>query len=186
MAEVDRDGAVAIAKRHLTEMQADSGLDGQLALLTSETEEHDFGWVFFYNSSRFLQTGDFSYALVGNAPLLVERDTGRLLTLGTALPTEDYLDVYRVTGDPHGEVDHLVLVDGLPDGISTSEATLTLRRVLDLPMAQARNIALQLEGNETLTLRFDQSTDASELTERLRDEGFPFRMRRGPRDEPAA
>mgnify|MGYP001952417046 CR=1 FL=1 len=36
-------------------------------LAICEVKEHEFGWVFFYNSKRYLETGEFSAALAGNA-----------------------------------------------------------------------------------------------------------------------
>lgn len=33
--------------------------------------EYDFGWVFFWNTKRFMESGDHRHGLVGNAPLIV-------------------------------------------------------------------------------------------------------------------
>lgn len=40
------------------------------------TIEKDFGWVFFYNSRKFVETEEFSYCLAGNAPIIVNRFDG--------------------------------------------------------------------------------------------------------------
>lgn len=52
-------------------------------MLTLEREFAE-GWVFFDNSARFQQTGAFRDGLVGNAPLIVDRDTGQIHITGTA------------------------------------------------------------------------------------------------------
>ncbi|CAN7483775.1 YrhB domain-containing protein [Pseudoxanthomonas sp. LjRoot143] len=70
-------------------------------ILDDATLEKPWGWVFFYTSRRYHETGDFRYALAGNAPYLVERATGRLMDTGTAYPTADYIANYERTGDPH-------------------------------------------------------------------------------------
>jgi immunity protein 35 of polymorphic toxin system len=66
-----------------------------LVVLDDCTIEREWGWVFFYTSDRFLKTGDFSYGLAGNAPYIVNRDTGELLTTGTANPIDYYIAEYE-------------------------------------------------------------------------------------------
>jgi hypothetical protein len=34
-------------------------------------ERKPYGWVLHYNSKRFVETGDITYALIGNCPLVV-------------------------------------------------------------------------------------------------------------------
>ena len=43
------------------------------SLLESRTREDDDGWYFSYQSTSFLQTGNFSESLVGNWPIFVNR-----------------------------------------------------------------------------------------------------------------
>ncbi len=76
--------------------------DDAYLVLDDDTIEKSWGWVFFYTSQRWHDTGDIAYAIVGNAPLLVERKSGRLIVTGTAFPIERYLQAYEETGDPHG------------------------------------------------------------------------------------
>jgi hypothetical protein len=45
----------------------------------------DEGWLFFYNSKDFIETGSFSSRLVGNGPIFVDR-SGVVKTLPTAIP----------------------------------------------------------------------------------------------------
>jgi hypothetical protein len=71
-----------------------------------------YGWVFGYQSRSFLETGDFRDAYCGNAPFLVEKDTGRVLCLGTAHPIEHYLSNYEATGDPHSRLGRTVRLEG--------------------------------------------------------------------------
>ncbi len=73
----------------------------KLTILEKETIEGDFGWVFFYQSKKFIESGDYAYALGGNAPLLVSRQDGKLHTTGTAHPIETYINNFRRSGDPH-------------------------------------------------------------------------------------
>lgn len=64
-------------------------------LVIVRVDEHDFGWVYFYDSSVHVGTGKPSDAVVGNAPLIVDRTDGRLYVTGTAHPIDHYLLEYR-------------------------------------------------------------------------------------------
>jgi len=68
--------------------------DDRLVIMRDRTLEKPYGWVFFYNSRRYLETGDFRHMAGGNAPLLVSRSSGNIVVLGTALPLEEYLEPY--------------------------------------------------------------------------------------------
>ncbi|MBK8474996.1 MAG: hypothetical protein IPL39_01455 [Opitutaceae bacterium] len=54
------------------------------AIADADTSEEIFGWVFFYNSRRFLETGEFSCRLAGNGPVIVDTLSGEVTMLGTA------------------------------------------------------------------------------------------------------
>jgi hypothetical protein len=75
------------------------GLD--LVVIDDETIERDFGWVFFYESRRFLEAGRLEDKLAGNAPYIVDRRSGVLHITGTAHPIEYYISHYERHGTPH-------------------------------------------------------------------------------------
>ena len=62
----------------------------ELVLLPSPFET-SATFVFFYNTADFFATGNYIYALGGNAPLMVSKLTGEIKEAGTALPTEHYV-----------------------------------------------------------------------------------------------
>ncbi len=64
----------------------------------SSTAEEDFGWIFFYNSRRFLEDGHFLDELAGNAPIIVSRTSGDVIVTGTAKPVEEYVTALRREG----------------------------------------------------------------------------------------
>lgn len=49
------------------------------------THEHEMveGWLFCFQSLRYLQSGEISDALAGNGPIFVDRHTGEQHALGT-------------------------------------------------------------------------------------------------------
>lgn len=71
-------------------------------VLDEATIEKPWGWVFFYTSKLWRETGDIKYAVAGNSPLIVERKDGCILSTGTACATESYIENYERCGDPNG------------------------------------------------------------------------------------
>ena len=68
---------------------------GELVVLGHETIERPSLWVFFYTSRLYLETGDLSHALAGNAPYIVNRLTGEITGTGTAYPVDYYVSRYE-------------------------------------------------------------------------------------------
>ena len=67
----------------------------RLIVLEEETIEKEYGWIFFYTSRQFIETGDLNYLVAGNAPIVVNRRTGNLTWLGTAEPLDNYVRNYE-------------------------------------------------------------------------------------------
>ena len=64
-------------------------------ILESATLEKEWGWVFFYDSVDHIRTGDDKDAIAGNAPFIVNRNSGELVVTGTAWPIEKYIEDYE-------------------------------------------------------------------------------------------
>jgi len=64
-------------------------------VLADETIEMPWGWVFFYQSKAYVESGDDVEMLAGNAPIIVNRYTGELVHTGTAYDIEHYLQEYE-------------------------------------------------------------------------------------------
>ncbi len=54
-----------------------------------------YGNVYSYDSKEYLLSGNFNKSLVGNAPFLVEKKSGRVVGFGTANSLENYLQNYE-------------------------------------------------------------------------------------------
>jgi immunity protein 35 of polymorphic toxin system len=79
-----------IASAHLRSMMQGSGIE--VVIIGSATIEKSYGWIFFYDSKEFLESGNFSDRLAGNAPIVVAKADGRIHTTGTAYPLQHYLE----------------------------------------------------------------------------------------------
>jgi hypothetical protein len=75
----------------LRELNKGRSVDEELVLMEEHTIAKPYGWIFFYNSRRYVETRDFLHALEGNGPVVVERRTGRMTHLGTARPTDEVI-----------------------------------------------------------------------------------------------
>lgn len=74
--------------------------DGVLRIQDQSTLRLSFGWMFLYQSTEYLETGDYSTMISGNAPLLVDRFTGALWVTGTEERPDVYAANYAASGDP--------------------------------------------------------------------------------------
>ena len=67
----------------------------RLHLVVTSMTEYDFGWVFAYATKEYMETGSVSDALVGNAPLIVDRGDGQIYVTGTGRPIAQFIAEYR-------------------------------------------------------------------------------------------
>ena len=51
------------------------------AIFDERTVELPWGWVFYWNTRLYLETGDFEHAVFGNPPLVVNRRDGSVTTI---------------------------------------------------------------------------------------------------------
>jgi len=74
--------------------------EGQARIMRELTIAKPYGWIFFYQSNEYLDGGDEMAMLVGNAPIIVNRNTSELRATGTAMRLEHYLEEYEKTLPP--------------------------------------------------------------------------------------
>lgn len=64
-------------------------------ILDEHTIEKEFGWIFFYSSQKYEETDNISYALAGNAPIIVNKFNSSIHITGTAFDIEYYIAEYE-------------------------------------------------------------------------------------------
>ena len=67
----------------------------KFVILDENTIVKDWGWIFFYQSSKFLKSENISDALAGNALFIVNKNTGEIIETGTAFPIDHYIQEYE-------------------------------------------------------------------------------------------
>lgn len=55
----------------------------EIVILDKHTVERAYGWIFFYQSKKFIQTENISYMLIGNGPIVIEKIDGKTHCLGS-------------------------------------------------------------------------------------------------------
>lgn len=88
---ISKQTAFEIARKTVAELKSNE----PLKLLEDKTVEKDFGWVFFYNTKRFLETHDRKYMMPGNAPFVVEREDGSVHFLFSSVPPNQAIEKYE-------------------------------------------------------------------------------------------
>ena len=70
-------------------------VDDQRVLLLDKTIEKPYGWIFFYNSKKAIETGNVIYRLAGNGPVIVNKIAGSIEFFGSLPPIDVILDTYE-------------------------------------------------------------------------------------------
>ena len=89
---IDRDSAKAMVWSYLDE---NFGREPELAIVDGEPSETTHAWIFFYNTREYLETGEFSAALAGNGPVLVNKVTGDIEAFGAATALDELFAEYE-------------------------------------------------------------------------------------------
>jgi hypothetical protein len=67
----------------------------ELIILREKTIEKSYGWVFFYSSKQYEETGVLEFMMIGNGPIVFERDTGTIERLDTAFSAQEAIAKYE-------------------------------------------------------------------------------------------
>jgi hypothetical protein len=71
--------ALVIAKKHLRGNLSPDQSD--IIIREDMIIKKPYGWLFFYQTKRYLETKQSEYAIIGDHPFIVEKSTGRVAHL---------------------------------------------------------------------------------------------------------
>lgn len=163
---MNKEKAQAIAERHMSPYLDD------LVLMHDATEEFNFGWAFYFQSKKYVETCDFYDMLIGNGPLLVERKTGKVHEIGSAVSAKDCAEAFEACGHLFAERLSTVRITGSRQGANRLKAIRLIRDLTSHGLALATQIVESvLKGGEA---QFDAgSPDLAEQAARnLNEMGF--------------
>lgn len=67
----------------------------EILVYTDKIVKKPYGNIYFYDSKKYIETGIFSYRMLGNSPFLIEKKTGRVVNFGTAMDDDYYIEAYE-------------------------------------------------------------------------------------------
>lgn len=153
-----------------------SSADPEVAILEDSTLERDFGWVFFYQSTEFIRSGDYADSLAGNAALIVDRTTGELFETGTAHPTGEYIRNYEFSGNPHDPPGSSLEIYRANSSANRVEASRLLSKACSVGVAQAMRGLDGVTAGCAYSIAAGSSDLAREICEALARLGFDARQ----------
>ena len=169
------DAATKIAQSHI------DGLTSQypLSLFHGETAEIKNGWVFFYQSTRFVETGDRDSFLFGNAPLIVDSNNGTVHVTGTSGSIDSYIKNFEETGNPHIEGTDFVRLTGWREGAQKIEGTKSIRALTDLGLGDSKRCIDDALAGRTTDIPVRDTGTAIALQSKLDHLGWTCEVIRG-------
>ena len=166
---ITRAEATEVANCKLRTMGA-SGVE--LQLLAGKIEEFDVGWVFFYQSARYIETGDFSDSVVGNAPLFVSRSDGRLFPVSYHRSLAESMAAYRACGNPNAQEIPEVCLCGRREGAQSVLAIQAIRQHSAVGLAHANSAVESCFEDKSPIVSVSSVAEARVLVAVLAEAGF--------------
>ncbi|CAC9972522.1 YrhB domain-containing protein [Flavobacterium panici] len=85
------------AKKIVSERLANSNFSGDdsLIILDQFTIEKPYAWIFCYTSRLYHETKETQYAIAGNSPIIVDKQTGKQIQYGSAYSLEEIIELYE-------------------------------------------------------------------------------------------
>lgn len=165
---ITRHDAETIAATHVASyMEHCSGMRFGLAVNPDATIEYDFGWVFFYNS-----TSPERHPIAGNAPFIVERTSGAIVETGTANSLDYYIENYRQTGHPHGQLGCEVQLLGYTYGANKIAAIKAIREYTLFQLKESKDCVERCMDGKVVVLAAKSHCGAAALVTALRSSLF--------------
>lgn len=148
-------------------------------LIDSKIERFDAGWVFYYQSPRYIQTGNFSEMLVGNAPLFVPRNGAPPQFVSYHRPTAESVEAFMCCGNANGQPNPEVELSGPICGVAKMTATQAIREFSSLGLGAAKEVVDTCLSGSAVRVQATSVAAARELASKLGQLGFAAKLTYG-------
>ena len=142
-----------------------SKLDDASEWMVTAVEEMDGVTVAFYARKD-------GALVAGNAPLIIECESGNVICTGTAMPVEYYIRNYRAIGNPHVEPVECVRLNGSTAALSSVSAARALCGFANKGILEAMGIAERVKTGEPVLVIPKEGITCDRLLEVVRSQGF--------------
>lgn len=141
-------------------------------ILESKTQEFPEGWVYFYQSASFLETGDVSERLVGNAPLFVPRNDALPSFVSYHRPLAESMEAFRLSGNADAQPSAQVRLFGWTPGALAASAIQAVRQHSSLGLVTAKEAIDNCLAGNSVVISTLSVTSARELVSSLSKTNF--------------
>ena len=90
---IERAAALELVRQKVATLKVPDGQE--LVVMDDKTVERAVGWVFFFQSKRFVETGDINDSIVGNGPILVDKRDGSVHQFNTGIHWSKHVEQYE-------------------------------------------------------------------------------------------
>ena len=87
--------ALEMAKARINQLRGLKEGDDDTVFFDERTIVKEYGWIFFYNSRRFLASGSIFDMIIGSGPVLVNKLNGDVFVMGSAYNVAHYISQYE-------------------------------------------------------------------------------------------
>jgi Immunity protein 35 len=77
-------------KRHLAPKFVD-----KVVILENNTIEKSYGWIFFYQTRKWVETRKTRDGLIGNGPILIDKNTAKIVQFGSSGSLDYWCELYE-------------------------------------------------------------------------------------------
>ena len=114
--------------------------DANPELVALKAQEFDEGWIFPYQSAKFLQTGDFNDMFVGNPPVFVPRNGAPACFISYHRPIGESLAAFRYSGNTDALANAQIRIFGYKKGALVISAIGKIREHSSLGLGAVKKI----------------------------------------------
>ncbi|RYV02069.1 hypothetical protein SOPP22_10860 [Shewanella sp. OPT22] len=142
------------------------------SIMDESSKEFSSCFVFYFQSKKFIETGNFGEMYVGQGPVIVCKETGDLFETGSAYSTEYYVNAFELCGDPFGEPTEKISIYGWSEGASAVKAIKCIRKATDLGLSDAKSIVDQVLNNNGVVIKLSSAEIVESTISALDEIGF--------------
>ncbi len=92
---ITKEEAIKLVEKQLSKIE----MEDNFRIDEQNTEEHDWGWVIYYNTERFLESDDVQLALMGNGPFIVYKESGKIVSVSSSDLVDNDIDSWLQTDE---------------------------------------------------------------------------------------
>jgi hypothetical protein len=92
---IDFNLAKEIALRHIKSNYQVPNKEEEISIVDDLTVEKEWGWIFIYQSHKWIETRDRRYQILGFCPIVIEKFDGNLYYLDEGVNMEECIKKYE-------------------------------------------------------------------------------------------